>query len=590
MQVISFLLRLLHLTLWPFFIMVVRWGVIIAVTFFLVPFLTVAFKSTYVSNELDIWVDVFDQSSLYTYTLDHDYDTTSYRWEHYIYRPHFSFYNLPHLSHDYKVDYFQNAGLNYLGTKREFISKAMFSDRTHTESFDQDVHYFRLTFLYKEPNDPHTFLLPHHTSVYEFDSIYKIKYYDYSRVLVYSYAEGEECLFPDKVSEEGEGIFRHTDIILASLYLNRLFFLSSDMELENKDQLLVFSLPNEEDDVPDDHFSEASYYNFANTLNLYQATQLEGFVGNMFYAIGFKYQFLGELDFIFWNMEEDGELHHIYDYMDEEFSDNEGVSYDVLGSYQEDTDWYDDDSEDNYEDEEDFGGFYINGEYYLNDLHKTPSKMTNRWAFLFAHYEFFAVDSYMDERRLSRVYGDYILHFKLYNERTSRVKYAPLICSNVFSFSNLLCVDLVSTKVFLNTNSSCYKNYSNLFYNFLNLTINKLEPMLNEYCIFIMKDFISCHKQSLDISFNLDFANRIYNLICARFGRIIHQLVGQFDRQYKLLVRKEKKIIYEMNHFMFNHLLDEFNLSISRILYNVIANVLDARFDCKLRNNFLNRI
>jgi hypothetical protein len=120
--------------------------------FFSRTFFDRSFKSTYVSNELDIWVDVFDQSSLYTYTLDHDYDTTVIVGNIIFIGTFFILY-LPHLSHDYKVDYFQNAGLNYLGTKREFISKAMFSDRTHTESFDQDVHYFRLTFLYKEPND-----------------------------------------------------------------------------------------------------------------------------------------------------------------------------------------------------------------------------------------------------------------------------------------------------------------------------------------------------------------------------------------------------------------------------------------------------
>jgi len=45
----------------------------------------------------------------------------------------------------------------------------------------------------------------------------------------------------------------YTDIIYF-FFAGRLFFLSSDMELYNRDQILIFSFPNDADDVSNDHF------------------------------------------------------------------------------------------------------------------------------------------------------------------------------------------------------------------------------------------------------------------------------------------------------------------------------------------------
>lgn len=47
----------------------------------------------------------------------------------------------------------------------------------------------------------------------------------------------------------------------------------------------------------------------------------------------------------------------------------ESLPYEILGSNQEDIDWYDDDEQEEiYEDEDDYGGFFLGGEYYLTDV------------------------------------------------------------------------------------------------------------------------------------------------------------------------------------------------------------------------------
>jgi len=161
-------------------------------------------------------------------------------------------------------------------------------------------------------------------------------------------------------------------------------------------------------------------------------TTSNGFIGEFFYIFGFRYGFIGEIDFLLWQMEEDGEFSYIYDDMDFEFFDNHTNINETIHNVDTDEDWFSDDddlAQDEEELEDDLGGHFINGTYYLVDtLNDSPfNSYDSEHLSLYAYFEFFNIHQLLSERKISLIEGNFILSFPSMEEKIVWERYTQKV-------------------------------------------------------------------------------------------------------------------------------------------------------------------